>query len=82
MTGGGVWVGGQALLEQAEKELLEARRAHDDLLDRIVAEKSRNAEEMNNMNAMIEELKATLRAQGLPTPRAKVGYQEERWYHF
>jgi len=62
----------QALLEQAERELIDYRCRHDELLDRLVKDKSNNAEEMNKMNAMVEELRAALKAKGIPTPRSSV----------
>lgn len=43
---------------------MQCRLTNDDLVDRIVKEKDKNAEEMNKMNAMVETMKAALQARG------------------
>jgi hypothetical protein len=55
----------QTMLEESEKQCMEVRLQNDELVERIVGEKSKNAEEMNKMNALIEQMRAALRAQGV-----------------
>jgi hypothetical protein len=48
------------MLEEAEKERLSLRAQNEDLVQRIVTDKTQNADEMNKMNAMVEQLRAQL----------------------
>jgi WD40 repeat protein len=53
------------MLEAAEAERTALRVQNDELVQRVVGEKSRNAEEMNRMTELVEQMRAQLRAQGI-----------------
>jgi WD40 repeat protein len=53
------------MLESAEAERTALRLQNDDLVQRVVGEKSRNAEEMNRMTELVEQMRRQLKAQGI-----------------
>lgn len=53
------------MLEGAESERTALRLQNDELVQRMVGEKSRNAEEMNRMTELVEQMRAQLKAQGV-----------------
>ena len=53
------------MLASAESERTALRLQNDELVQRMVGEKSRNAEEMNRMTELVEQMSAQLKAQGL-----------------
>jgi len=52
-------------LDALEKECMDLRAQNAELIQRVVGEKSRNAEEMNRMTELVEQMRAQLRAQGV-----------------
>lgn len=55
----------QAMLASAESQRTALRLQNDELVQRMVGEKSRNAEEMNRMTELVEQMRAQLKAPGL-----------------
>ncbi len=53
------------MLAAAEAERTALRVQNDELVQRVVGEKSRNAEEMNRMTELVERMRAQLKAQGV-----------------
>lgn len=53
------------MLEAAEGERTSLRLQNDELVQRVVGEKSRNAEEMNRMTELVERIRGQLRLQGV-----------------
>ena len=52
-------------MEEAEKERDSLRQQNEELIQRMVGEKSRNAEEMNRMTELVEQMRAQLKVQGV-----------------
>lgn len=52
-------------LDTLEKECTRLRAQNEELIQRVVGEKSRNAEEMNRMTELVEQMRVQLRAQGV-----------------
>lgn len=52
-------------LDALEKECTSLHAQNEELIQRVVGEKSRNAEEMNRMTELVEQMRAQLRAQGV-----------------
>jgi autophagy-related protein 16 len=55
----------RARLDTVEKECLDVRRQNEELVRRMVGEKSHNAEEMNRMTELVERMRAQLKARNL-----------------
>ena len=70
-------------LDALEKECTALRAQNDELVQRVVGEKSRNAEEMNRMTELVEQMRAQLRAQGVRvgtgTPLARFLERFDTW---
>lgn len=55
----------RARLDAVEKERTRLRAQNEELIQRVVGEKSRNADEMNRMTELVEQMRVQLRAQGV-----------------
>ncbi len=52
-------------LDALDKECQALRQQNEELVQRVVGEKSRNAEEMNRMTELVEQMRAQLKVQGV-----------------
>ena len=56
----------RALMEESEKDVQELSLGNRDLVNRLVSEKGKFADEMNEMNTIIEKLKSSMPAEAVP----------------